>query len=92
MRYYICDCTITKHCHSAKDTSSTEVLTMVALQQVMQDTYKVPVELQLLYHNRKKVEHVNLEYITLLQYGVRNEDLITFSNLQKTSGPFSNLQ
>ena len=49
---------------------------MVAFQQLIQDTYKVPVEHQLLYHNRKKVEHTNLDYITLLQYGVRNDDLI----------------
>ena len=62
-----------------------EVLTIEALQQLIQDTYKVPVEQQLLYHNRKRVEHAKLERTTLLQYGFKNDDLITV-NLRLLGG------
>ena len=67
------------------DIHQPHTLTIRSLQQLLQDTYRIPVEQQLLYLNRKRVEHADLEHITLLQYGFKNEDTVTV-NLRLLGG------
>ena len=62
-----------------------ELLTLAALKRLLHSAYGIPVEQQLLYHNRKKIECYTPDTTTLAQCGFQNEDLLTV-NLRLLGG------